>query len=115
MGIMRLPMPGHAFSNCFVQLVITGAEPCVPFVMRRHLAKAAKRKAARLTSAAAEAGGDGNPGCVDAERVVAIEAEYQRAKERLTLRHRNSSRWARRALKRGQLQMDEGGVGLACR
>lgn len=28
--------------------------------------------------------------------------------ERLTLKHRNTSRWARRAIKRGQTLMDEG-------
>lgn len=71
----------------------------------RHLARAQKRKAAKLAAAAGEAGGEDN---VDAERAAAIEAEFQRAKERLTLRHRNSSRWARRALKRGQLNMDTG-------
>ncbi|GLI69141.1 hypothetical protein VaNZ11_013698 [Volvox africanus] len=69
----------------------------------RHLARAAKHKATKLAAAAAE--GDGN---VDAERAAAIEAEFQRAKERLTLRHRNSTRWARRALKRGQVQLDAG-------
>ncbi|GFR45758.1 hypothetical protein Agub_g7173 [Astrephomene gubernaculifera] len=72
----------------------------------RHLAKASKRKAAKLAEAEAAAGGE--DGDVDAEKVAAIEAEFQRAKERLTLRHRNSSRWARRALKRGQLQVDAG-------
>ncbi|KAG2495048.1 hypothetical protein HYH03_006979 [Edaphochlamys debaryana] len=70
----------------------------------RHLAKAAKRKANRLAAASADADG-GDP---DAEKAAAIEAEFQRAKERLTQRHRNSSRWARRALKRGQLAQDEG-------
>lgn len=75
-------------------------------VFPRHLARAQKRKAAKLAAAAGEAGGEDN---VDAERAAAIEAEFQRAKERLTLRHRNSSRWARRALKRGQLNMDTGG------
>ncbi|KXZ48222.1 hypothetical protein GPECTOR_29g127 [Gonium pectorale] len=71
----------------------------------RHLARAAKRKATKMAAAAAEAGPDGD---VDGERAAAIEAEFQRAKERLTLRHRNSSRWARRALKRGQLDLDAG-------
>lgn len=41
-------------------------------------------------------------------RLAAEDAELARAKERLTLRHRNSSRWARRALKRGMDVMDEG-------
>ena len=41
-------------------------------------------------------------------RLAAEEAELQRAKERLTLKHRNSSRWARRALRRGSHVMDEG-------
>jgi U3 small nucleolar RNA-associated protein 14 len=31
----------------------------------------------------------------------AEEAEFRRARERLTLKHRNTSRWARRTLKRG--------------
>lgn len=31
----------------------------------------------------------------------AEEEEFRRAQERLTLKHRNTSRWARRALKRG--------------
>jgi hypothetical protein len=30
------------------------------------------------------------------------------AQERLTLKHKNTSRWARRALKRGQVSMDDG-------
>ena len=42
---------------------------------------------------------DGDNG--DAERAAEAEAEFERAKERLTLRHRNTSKWARRALKRG--------------
>ena len=41
-------------------------------------------------------------------RLAAEDAELARAKERLTLKHRNSSRWARRALKRGMDVMDEG-------
>lgn len=36
------------------------------------------------------------------------EAEFQRAKERITLKHKNTSRWARRALKRGINLADEG-------
>ncbi|KAG2441194.1 hypothetical protein HYH02_010038 [Chlamydomonas schloesseri] len=75
----------------------------------RHLAKAAKRKATKLAAAAAEgaAAGDGDAEAA-AARAAAIEAEFQRAKERLTQRHRNTSRWARRALKRGQLEVDPG-------
>ena len=38
----------------------------------------------------------------------AEEDEFRRAKERLTLKHKNTSRWARRALKRGlSLASDE--------
>ncbi len=40
-------------------------------------------------------------------REAAEEAEFQRAKERLTLKHKNSSRWARRALRRGVTVMDQ--------
>lgn len=36
------------------------------------------------------------------------EAEFERAKERITLKHKNTSRWARRALKRGVNLADEG-------
>lgn len=38
---------------------------------------------------------------------AAEEAEFERAKERLTLKHKNTSKWARRALKRGSV-MDMG-------
>ena len=57
----------------------------------------------------------------DAEflRLAAEEAEFARAKERLTLKHRNTSQWARRALKRGINVTDEGvrrqPSALACR
>uniref|UniRef100_A0A6U9R434 U3 small nucleolar RNA-associated protein 14 n=1 Tax=Picocystis salinarum TaxID=88271 RepID=A0A6U9R434_9CHLO len=37
----------------------------------------------------------------DALQEEALKAEYARAEERLTLKHRNTSRWARRALKKG--------------
>lgn len=41
-------------------------------------------------------------------RLQAEKAEFERAKERLTLKHRNTSQWARRALKRG-VDMHEDG------
>ena len=41
-------------------------------------------------------------------RLAAEDAEFNRAKERLTLKHRNTSKWARRALKRGINVTDEG-------
>ncbi len=41
-------------------------------------------------------------------RLAAEDAELKRARERLTLKHRNSSQWARRALKRGLTVMDQG-------
>ena len=52
-------------------------------------------------------------GAEDAEdgnflKLAAEEAELTRARERLTQKHRNTSRWARRALKRGQTVMDDG-------
>jgi U3 small nucleolar RNA-associated protein 14 len=40
----------------------------------------------------------------DTETVVSLPAAF--LQERLTLKHRNSSKWARRALKRGQAAMD---------
>lgn len=41
-------------------------------------------------------------------RLAAEEAELKRVKERLTLKHKNTSQWARRALRRGINVMDEG-------
>ncbi len=41
-------------------------------------------------------------------RLAAEEAEFKRVKERLTLKHKNTSQWARRALRRGINVMDEG-------
>ncbi|KAK9812342.1 hypothetical protein WJX73_003829 [Symbiochloris irregularis] len=66
----------------------------------RRTIRAAKAKAKK----AGEAEGD-EEGYL---RLAAEQAELERAKERLTLRHKNSSRWARRALKRGVNVMDEG-------
>lgn len=50
----------------------------------------------------------GETGDEDIIRLAAEDQELARAKERLTLKHRNSSKWARRALKRGMDVMDEG-------
>lgn len=63
---------------------------------RRKLKKAEKRKALM--------GEDGDKEALHAELE---DAEFQRARERLTLKHRNTSRWARRALKRGAEALDE--------
>eukprot|EP00775_Hariotina_reticulata_P004466 gene4466-4722_t len=68
----------------------------------RRANKAAKRAAARAAAAAGVDVAD-----EEAARAAAEEAEFERAKERLTLKHRNSSQWARRALKRGQAAMDD--------
>ena len=66
-----------------------------------------KKKEMRLREKE-EAEGDGE-GILDLEgdREAREAAEYARAEERLTLRHKNTSRWARRALKRGMANMDE--------
>eukprot|EP00877_Chromochloris_zofingiensis_P011898 jgi/Chrzof1/6962/Cz02g05190.t1 len=66
----------------------------------RKMNKAAKRKAQQLGVA-----GEDNE---SARKAALEEAEFERAKERLTLKHKNTSRWARRALKRGVDVMDEG-------
>ena len=71
----------------------------------RHLKKAAKRSAAK--SGGLALGGDAEDEEA-AARAAAEEAEFERAKERLTLKHKNTSKWARRALKRGMDVMDEG-------
>ncbi|PRW50835.1 U3 small nucleolar RNA-associated 14-like protein A [Chlorella sorokiniana] len=67
---------------------------------RRKLKKSEKRKAEA-------GGGEGDEG-EEALRLELEAAEFERAKERLTLKHKNTSRWARRALRRGQTLMDEG-------
>jgi hypothetical protein len=50
----------------------------------------------------------GDLGDTEQLRLAAEDAEFTRAKERLTLKHRNTSKWARRALKRGINITDEG-------
>ncbi len=71
---------------------------------RRRLKKAEKRKA--------EAGAEGGADLLlDEEelRQAQEEAEFNRAQERLTLKHKNTSRFIRRALRRGGAgPMDEG-------
>lgn len=44
------------------------------------------------------AAGDMDP---EEMREAAMRQEWERAKERLTLKHRNTSRWAQRILKKG--------------
>ncbi len=58
--------------------------------------------------ARAQAKKAGDLGDEDFLRLAAEDAELKRARERLTLKHRNSSQWARRALKRGLTVMDPG-------
>ncbi|MEW5305610.1 MAG: hypothetical protein WDW36_008141 [Sanguina aurantia] len=72
----------------------------------RQASRAAKRKARK--EAEAGIGEEGEEGAKLAARRQQEEAEFVRAKERLTLKHRNTSKWARRALKRGVTVMDEG-------
>ena len=59
-------------------------------------------------TACAQARKAGEMGDADFLRLAAEEAEFARAKERLTLKHRSTSQWARRALKRGINVADEG-------
>jgi hypothetical protein len=47
-------------------------------------------------------------------REAALRQEWERAKERLTLKHRNTSRWAQRILKKG-LQLNQVGALLSRR
>lgn len=60
------------------------------------------------TGCAAQAKKAGEMGDNEQLRLAAEDAEFNRAKERLTLKHRNTSKWARRALKRGVNVTDEG-------
>lgn len=86
----------------------------VLFHHERRLKRVAKIKSKdyrRRRKRAAAKHGEGEGGeeeDEEAQRRAAEEAEFQRAKERLTLKHRNTSRWARRALKRGVRAMDDG-------
>ena len=74
------------FSPYPVTLPLTLSSPCQA---------AGKRAPSEATLALDEEADDA------AGRAADAEAEFERAKERLTLRHRNTSKWARRALKRG--------------
>ena len=56
----------------------------------------------------------GEMGDTDFLRLSAEEAEFKRVKERLTLKHKNTSQWARRALRRGINVMDEGVLSISC-
>lgn len=73
---------------------------CMPF--HSHVPTA---PAVGATTQARRAGEEGEEGYM---KLAAEEAELNRARERLTLRHKNTSRWARRALKRGINLMDAG-------
>ncbi|XP_020575501.1 uncharacterized protein C57A7.06 [Phalaenopsis equestris] len=44
----------------------------------------------------------------EAAKELAIKQEFKRAEERMTLKHKNSSKWAKRILKRGFKAQDEG-------
>ncbi|KAL6978382.1 hypothetical protein U1Q18_020050 [Sarracenia purpurea var. burkii] len=44
----------------------------------------------------------------DAAKELAMKQEFKRAEERMTLKHKNSSKWAKRILKRGLDVQDEG-------
>ncbi|BDA46715.1 probable U3 small nucleolar RNA-associated protein 14 homolog A [Coccomyxa sp. Obi] len=76
----------------------------------KHLAKIKSkdyhRRAQRAAKAKAKKAGE--MGDNEQLRLAAEDAEFNRAKERLTLKHRNTSKWARRALKRGINVTDEG-------
>ncbi|KAK9837770.1 hypothetical protein WJX74_004747 [Apatococcus lobatus] len=63
----------------------------------RQANRAAKRKAAK------EAGAEGDE---EVMRGMEEEAEFRRAQERLTMKHRNSSKWAKHALRRGAHLLD---------
>ncbi|CAL5437272.1 unnamed protein product [Camellia sinensis] len=57
----------------------------------------------RLKAAAAEM--EMNP---EAAKELAMKQEFKRAEERMTLKHKNSSKWAKRILERGLSVQDEG-------
>ncbi|KAI3427018.1 hypothetical protein D9Q98_006960 [Chlorella vulgaris] len=73
--------------------------------MKKIKSKEYRRKLKKSDQRKAEAAGEGGE---DEIRLEQEQAEFDRAKERLTLKHRNTSRWARRAIKRGQTLTDEG-------
>ncbi|CAI7815762.1 unnamed protein product [Closterium sp. NIES-54] len=63
--------------------------------------KAKKRKRKMGLAAGGEAGGEEEWEDKEAAREAAIKQEYLRAKERMTLRHKNTSKWAKRIIERG--------------
>jgi len=65
---------------------------------RRKIKKAEKRKALALGGGSGDADFD-----EETLRHELEDAEFDRAKERLTLKHKNTSRWAKHALQRGAL------------
>ena len=71
-----------------------------------RLCSAASSGTPQLCALQARKAGEANE--EDFLRLAAEDAELSRARERLTLKHRNSSRWARRALRRGVDVMDPG-------
>ena len=56
-----------------------------------------------ILQAAKEAGAEGDE---ELARAVEEEAEFKRAQERLTQKHRNTSKWAKHALRRGAHLLD---------
>ncbi|KAI3925417.1 hypothetical protein MKW98_015765, partial [Papaver atlanticum] len=44
----------------------------------------------------------------DSAKELAFKQEFKRAEERMTLKHKNNSKWAKRAIKRGLATQDEG-------
>jgi len=80
---------------------------------RRRLAKAAKAAAAKIRASAGGGDCEGKEdGDDDGEGFLALEeaelAEFRRAQERVTLKHRNTGKWAKRALKRAGLMAQRG-------
>ncbi|CAI5475091.1 unnamed protein product [Closterium sp. Yama58-4] len=63
--------------------------------------KAEERKRKKGLAAGGEAGGEEEWEDKEAAREAAIKQEYLRAKERMTLRHKNTSKWAKRIIERG--------------
>ena len=80
--------------------------------MKAKRTKAIKSKSYHRHLKKQEQGKRAKAGPVELDAAQAAEAkeqaEFLRAQERLTLRHKNTSRWARRALKRGMAVMDDG-------
>eukprot|EP00252_Welwitschia_mirabilis_P010496 TRINITY_DN2378_c0_g1_i2.p1 TRINITY_DN2378_c0_g1~~TRINITY_DN2378_c0_g1_i2.p1 ORF type:complete len:1024 (+),score=313.79 TRINITY_DN2378_c0_g1_i2:359-3430(+) len=75
----------------------------------KHLKKIKSKTYHRLLKKERSKAGLGDiPTNPEAAKEYALKQEFKRAEERMTLKHKNTSKWVKRALKRGIQKQDEG-------